>query len=102
MTCSFCNLLFLAGTKDGSGLGYESAAWMEMAEHKLGKENVKGRKSQGSLDIFFLPSVLHFYQGAGLSLIKVARMGVTEVMRHCAKASGGILFQYCGWHLNRC
>lgn len=61
----------------------------------------RGENAKAALTFFF-PSVLHFYQEAGLSLIKVARMGGIGVRRHCSKAGEGILFQYCGWHLNRC
>lgn len=103
MTFSLCNLLFLASAEDGGGLGCESAAWENgKAEHKLGEDNVKGRKCQGSLDTFKIAKVLHFYQEAGLSLIKVARMGGNGVRTHCAKGSGGILFHCCGWDVNRC
>lgn len=51
---------------------------------------------------FFFLSVLHFYQEAGLSLIKVVRMGGSEVRRHSVKAREGALFQYCGWDVDSC
>lgn len=55
MTFSLCNLLFLASAEDGSGPGCELAAWMEMAEQSisLARRMWRGRKCQGSLDIFF-------------------------------------------------
>lgn len=104
MTFSLCNLLFLASTEDGSGPCCESAAWMEMAGQSisLARRMWRGENAKAALTFFFFPSVLHFYQEAGLSLIKVVRMGGIGVRRHCARASAGLLFQYCGWDLNRC
>lgn len=76
---------------------------MEMAERStsLARRMWRGENAMAALTYFFFFCVVLSPKSRSVT-DKAVRMGGTEVRRHCAKAREGILFQYCGWDLNRC